>query len=132
VLDLAAFKHDYYPDVICQFHCTVFFDDECNITWMTGSEQVYATYDEFCESLGYGEGSSSGYKIHSEVPKEVSNISFCYPTSDHVVEPPAISGMYYFYNALAKIFSENLVCKKGDSSDICGYHINLLYWCKPG
>jgi hypothetical protein len=49
-----------------------------------------------------------------------------------VAEPPAISGMYYAYNALAKLFRENLVCKKGDTSDILGYHINLLYWCKPG
>jgi hypothetical protein len=40
--------------------------------------------------------------------------------------------MYYYYNALANIFHENLVCKKGDTSECHGYHINLLYWCKPG
>jgi hypothetical protein len=131
VLELATFKHDYYPDVICQFHYTVFFDDERNMTWMIGSKQVYATYDAFCEALGYGEGSAFRYKIHSEDPKVVSNISFCYPTSDRVAEPPAILGMYYFYNALAKLFCDNLVCKKGDPSKIRGYHINLLYWYKP-
>jgi hypothetical protein len=37
VLDIAAFKYDYYPDVIRQFHCTVYFDDDRNMTWMTGS-----------------------------------------------------------------------------------------------
>jgi hypothetical protein len=132
VLYIAAFKYDYYPDVIRQFHYTVIFDDDRNMAWMTGSEQMYGTYDDFCEALGYGEGSATGYKIHSKDAKSVSNISFCYPTSDHVAEPPAIPGMYYSYNALAKLFHENLVCKKGDTSDICGYHINLLYWCNPG
>jgi hypothetical protein len=97
------------------------------MTWMTRCEQLYVTYDDFCEALGYGEGRATGFKIHSEDAKEVSNISFCYPTSDRVAEPPAISSMYYSYNALAKIFCENLVCKKGDTSDIRGYHINLLY-----
>jgi hypothetical protein len=132
VLEIAALKHDYYPNVIRQFHCTVFFDDERNMTWMTGSVQCYGTYAEFCEALGFGNGLATGYKVHSETAKAVSDISFCYPTSYRLAEPPAISGMYYSFNALAKFFCENLVCKKGDTSDIHGYHINLLYWCKPG
>jgi hypothetical protein len=132
VLEEAALKHDNYPDVIRQFHYTVFFDDERNMTWMTGSEQCYGTYVEFCEALGFGDGLATGYKIHSKTAKVVSDISFCYSTSDRLAEPPAISGMYYSFNALAKFFRENLVCKKGDTSDIRGYHINLLYWCKPG
>jgi hypothetical protein len=131
VLEIASSKYDYYPDVIRQFHCTVFFDDDHNMTWMTCTEQSYGTYVDFCEALGFGEGSATGYKIHSEDPKAVSNISFCYPTSDCVGEPPAISGMYNSYNTLTKLFHENLVCKKGHTSDIRGYHINLLYWCKP-
>jgi hypothetical protein len=126
VLEIAALKHDYYPDVIRQFHCTIFFDDERNMTWMTGSEQCYGTYAEFYEALGFGNRLATGYKVHSEVAKAVSNISFWYPTSDRVAEPPPISGMYYSFNALAKIFYENLVCKKGDTYDIRGYHINLI------
>jgi hypothetical protein len=132
VLDIAAFKYDYYPDVIRQFHCTVYFDEDHNMTWMTGSEQCYGTYADFCEALGYDASDESGYKVHSEAAKPVSDISFCYPTSDRVAEPPALSGMYYSFNTLAKFFRENLVCKKGDASDIRGHHINLLYWCKPG
>jgi hypothetical protein len=132
VLDIAAFKYDYYPDVIRQFHCIVYFDDDRNMTWMTGSEQCYGTYADFCEALGYDAADESRYKVHSESAKSVSAISFCYPPLDRVVEPPALSGMYYSFNALAKFFRENLVCKKGDASDICGHHINLLYWCKPG
>jgi hypothetical protein len=123
VLEIAALKHDYYPDV---------FDDERNMTWMYGSEQCYATYDEFCEALGFVNGLASGYKIHSETAKGVSDISFYYPTLDRLAEPAAFSGMYYTFNALAKFFRENLVCKKGDAFDIRGNHINLLYWCKPG
>jgi hypothetical protein len=92
VLEIAALKHDYYPDVIHQFHCTVFFDDERNMTWMTGSEQCYGTYAEFCEALGFGDRLATGFKIHSEIAKAVSDISFCYPTSDRLAEPPAISG----------------------------------------
>jgi hypothetical protein len=132
VLDIASFKYDYYPDVIRQFHCIVYFDEDRNMTWMTGSEQCYGTYADFCEALGYDAADESGYKVHSESAKAVSTISFCYPTSDRVAEPPALSGMYYSFNALAKFFRENLVCKKGDASDIRGHHINLLYWCKPG
>jgi hypothetical protein len=66
VLDIAAFKYDYYPDVIRQFHYTVYFDDERNMTWMTGSEQVYGTYDDFYDALGYGGALATGFKIHSE------------------------------------------------------------------
>jgi hypothetical protein len=117
VLEIAALKHDYYPDVIRQFHCTVFFDDECNMTWISSSEQCYATFAEFYEALGFGDGLATGYKIHSETAKGVSDISFFYPTSDRVAEPPAIYGIYYLFNALAKFFRENLVCKKGDKSD---------------
>jgi hypothetical protein len=32
VIDIAAFKYDYYPDVIRQFHCTVYFDEDRNMT----------------------------------------------------------------------------------------------------
>jgi hypothetical protein len=127
VLDITAFKYDYYPDVIRQFHCTIYFDEDCNMTWMTGSEQCYGTYADLCEALGYDAADESGYKVHSEAAKAVSDIFFCYPTSDRVAELPALSGMYYSFNALAKFFCENMVCKKGDASDIRGYHINLLY-----
>jgi hypothetical protein len=123
VLDIAAFKYDYYPDVIRQFHCTVYFDDDRNMIWMTGSEQCYGTYADFCEALGYDAADESGYKVHSESAKPVSDISFCYPTLDRVAEPPALSGMYYSFNALAKFFHENLVCKPGCQRkiDVCDF-----------
>jgi hypothetical protein len=60
VLEIAALKHDYYPDVIRQFHCTVYFDEERNMTWMTGSEQCYGTYVEFYEALAFGNGLDTG------------------------------------------------------------------------
>jgi hypothetical protein len=104
VMDIAAFKYDYYPDVIRQFHCTVYFDDDRNMTWMTGSEQCYGTYADFGEALGYDAADEFGYKVHSESAKPVSTISFCYPTLDRVAEPLALSGMYYSFNALAKFF----------------------------
>jgi hypothetical protein len=44
---------------------------------MTGTEQVYGTYEEFREALGFGNGLATGYKVHSEDAKAVSNISFC-------------------------------------------------------
>jgi hypothetical protein len=51
VLDITSFKYDYYPDVIRQFHCTVYFDEDRNMTWMTGSEKCYGTYADFCKLL---------------------------------------------------------------------------------
>jgi hypothetical protein len=30
------------------------------MTWMTGSEQAYDTYDEFCEALGFENGLATG------------------------------------------------------------------------
>jgi hypothetical protein len=47
----------------------VFFDDERNMTWMSGSEQCYGTYAEFYEALGFGDGLATGYKIHSKIAK---------------------------------------------------------------
>jgi hypothetical protein len=64
------------------------------MTWRIGSMQVYGTYDELCEALGYGGGLATAYKIHSGDARAVSKISFFYPTSDRVAQPPAISGMY--------------------------------------
>jgi hypothetical protein len=42
-----------------------------------------------------------------------------------------ISGMYFYYQALAKLFWENLVSKAGDETSCRHYHINLLSHCHP-
>jgi hypothetical protein len=39
--------------------------------------------------------------------------------------------MYYYYNALAKLFCYNLVSKAGDDASVRGYHRNLLYYYQP-
>jgi hypothetical protein len=39
--------------------------------------------------------------------------------------------MYYYYNALVKLFRQNLVSKAGDDAIVMGYHQNLLYYCQP-
>jgi hypothetical protein len=39
--------------------------------------------------------------------------------------------MYYYYNALAKLFRQNLVSKAGDDASVRGYHRNLLFYCQP-
>jgi hypothetical protein len=39
--------------------------------------------------------------------------------------------MYYYYNALAKLFCCNLVSKAGDDASVRGYHKNLLFYCQP-
>ncbi|KAK1628821.1 hypothetical protein QYE76_003136 [Lolium multiflorum] len=45
--------------------------------------------------------------------------------------PPTISGMYYSYLVLAKLFRENLISKSGDTSECRAYHLNLMYYCRP-
>jgi hypothetical protein len=60
--------------------------------------------------------------------EKISNIF--YP-DDPIHPAPAISGMYYYYNALAKLFHCNLVSKAGDDASVRGYHQNLLYYCQP-
>jgi hypothetical protein len=68
--------------------------------------------------LGYGGGRARGFKIHSEAPFTTEKISrFCYP-DEPSLPTPAISGMYYYYNALAKLFRQNLVSKAGDDASI--------------
>jgi hypothetical protein len=58
------------------------------------------------------------------------DISFCYPTNP-TAGPPTISGMYYSYLALAKMFRESLISKLGDTSEVRNYHLNLMYYCHP-
>ncbi|KAK1617335.1 hypothetical protein QYE76_022852 [Lolium multiflorum] len=134
VLDLVLIEKDLLllPDVIRQFHATVFFHSAaaCTITWMTGRDQYYASFEDFCDALGYGGGWASGFKVHSQKPMPIDKIAFCYtPDPDQI--PPRITGMYYYYHhTLAKIFRENLVSKVGDKASCHHYYVNLMYYCR--
>ena len=100
------------------------------MTWMTGKEKYSWTYTQFCEAMGFGGGRAQGFKIHSRPKLVKGDISFCYlpnPTAG----PPTISGMYYSYLVLAKMFRESLIIKSGDSSEVRNYHLNLMYYCHP-
>ncbi|KAK1693193.1 hypothetical protein QYE76_009890 [Lolium multiflorum] len=80
--------------------------------------------------LGFGGGSASGFKIYSQQKFNRGDIAFCYPP-EPTPGPPTISGMYYSYLILAKLFRETLISKSGDSSECRAYHLNLMYYCHP-
>ncbi|KAK1628875.1 hypothetical protein QYE76_003190 [Lolium multiflorum] len=122
----------YCPILDRQFHCTVFFHDDsgCTMTWMTGKEKYTCNYQDFCEAMGFGGGRARGFKIHSQDKFTHGDIAFSYP-SEPTAGPPTISGMYYSYLVLAKLFHENLISKSGDSSECRAYHLNLMYYCRP-
>ncbi|KAK1684801.1 hypothetical protein QYE76_045649 [Lolium multiflorum] len=58
------------------------------------------------------------------------DIAFCYPR-EPTARPPTISGMFYSYLLLDKLFRESLISKSGDTSECRGYHLNLMYYCSP-
>ncbi|KAK1611757.1 hypothetical protein QYE76_035430 [Lolium multiflorum] len=109
-----------------------FFHDDADrtMTWMTGREKYSCTYTQFCAAMGFGGGRAQGYKIHSRPKLTRGDIFFCYP-SNPTAGPPTISGMYYSYLVLAKMFRESLISKSGDSSEVRNYHLNLMYYCHP-
>ncbi|KAK1606171.1 hypothetical protein QYE76_029844 [Lolium multiflorum] len=122
----------YCPSLVRQFHCTVFFHDDAarTMTWMTGKQKYTCTYLDFCEALGFGGGSASGFKIYSQQKFNRGDIAVCYPP-EPTPGPPTISGMYYSYLVLAKLFRETLISKSGDTSECRAYHLNLMYYCHP-
>ncbi|KAK1652447.1 hypothetical protein QYE76_070252 [Lolium multiflorum] len=137
--DLVCLKPDdeqedptYCPLLVRQFHCTVFFHDDADrtMTWMTGREKYSCTYTQFCAAMGFGGGRATGYRIHTRPKLTRGDISFCYPTNP-AAGPPTISGMYYSYLVLAKMFRESLISKSGDTSEVRNYHLNLMYYCHP-
>ncbi|KAK1616378.1 hypothetical protein QYE76_021895 [Lolium multiflorum] len=137
--DLMSLKPDdqqedptFCPLLVRQFHCTVFFheDEERTITWMTGKRKYSCTYSQFRAAMGCGGDNAPGYKIHSRSKLTRGDISFCYPANP-TAGPPTISGMYYSYLVLAKMFRENLISKSGDTSEVRNYHLNLMYYCHP-
>ncbi|KAK1684429.1 hypothetical protein QYE76_045277 [Lolium multiflorum] len=137
--DLMCLKPDdekedttYFPLLVRQFHCTVFFhdDEDRTMTWMTGREKYSCTYTQFCAAMGFGGGRAQGYRIHTRPKLTKGDISFCYPTNP-TAGPPTISGMYYSYLVLAKMFRESLISKSGDTSEVRNYHLNLMYYCHP-
>ncbi|KAK1670054.1 hypothetical protein QYE76_058213 [Lolium multiflorum] len=137
--DLVCLKPDdqqedptFCPLLVRQFHCTVFFhdDEDRTITWMTGKRKYSCTYSQFRAAMGCGGDSAPGYKIHSRSKLTKGDISFCYPANP-IPGPPTISGMYYSYLVLAKMFRENLISKSGDTSEVRNYHLNLMYYCHP-
>ncbi|KAK1631017.1 hypothetical protein QYE76_005332 [Lolium multiflorum] len=137
--DLVCLKPDdeqedgtYCPLLVRQFHCTVFFHDDAarTMTWMTGREKYSRNYTQFCEALGFGGDRAQGYMIHTRPKLTRGDISFCYPTNP-TAGPPTISGMYYSYLVLAKMFRESLISKSGDTSEVRNYHLNLMYYCHP-
>ncbi|KAK1679409.1 hypothetical protein QYE76_040257 [Lolium multiflorum] len=129
---LTPTDESYCPILVRKFHCTVFFHDDAarTMTWMTGKEKYSCTYLELCEALGFGGGRARGFKIHSQDRFHKEDIAFCYPP-EPTTGPPTISGMYYSYLLLAKIFRENLISKSGDTSECRAYHLNLMYYCHP-
>ncbi|KAK1616125.1 hypothetical protein QYE76_021642 [Lolium multiflorum] len=137
--DLVCLKPDdeqedptFCPLLVRQFHCTVFFHDDADrtITWMTGKEKYSCTYSQFRAAMGCDGDSAPGYKIHSRSKLTKGDISFCYPANP-TPGPPTISGMYYSYLVLAKMFRESLISKSGDTSEVRNYHLNLMYYCHP-
>jgi hypothetical protein len=133
IFDLVTLSEPIQPLVVRQFCCTVFFhnDPALSFSWMTGQDVITAMFAYFYDALGYGDGRAGGFKIHSEASFFVEKISrICYPEVPSL-PAPAISGMYYYYNALAKLFRQNLVSKAGDDASVRGYHKNLLYYCQP-
>ncbi|KAK1628924.1 hypothetical protein QYE76_003239 [Lolium multiflorum] len=139
VYDLVCLKPDdtqddptFCPLLVRQFHCTVFFhdDEDRTLTWMTGKTKYSCTYSQFRAAMGCGDDSNPGYRIHSRSRLTRGDISFCYPANP-TAGPPTISGMYYSYLVLAKMFRENLISKSGDTSEVRNYHLNLMYYCHP-
>ncbi|KAK1619399.1 hypothetical protein QYE76_024916 [Lolium multiflorum] len=137
--DLVCLKPDdtqddptFCPLLVRQFHCTVFFhdDEDRTLTWMTGKTKYSCSYSQFHAAMGCGDDSDPGYKIHSRSRLTRGDISFCYPANP-TPGPPTISGMYYSYLVLAKLFRENLISKSGDHSEVRNYHLNLMYYCHP-
>ena len=122
----------YCPHLVRQFHCTVFFHDDParTMTWMSGKAQYSCNYLDFCEAMGFGGGRAHGFKIHSQNKLTHGDIAFCYP-SNPSADPPTISGMYYSYLVLAKLFRESLISKSGDTSQVRAYHLNLMFYCRP-
>lgn len=97
---------------------------------MTGKTKYSCSYSQFRAAMGCGDDSDPGYKIHSRSRLTRGDISFCYPPNP-TPGPPTISGMYYSYLVLAKLFRENLISKSGDHSEVRNYHLNLMYYCHP-
>jgi hypothetical protein len=122
----------YCPILVRQFHCTVFLHDDAarTMTWMTGKEKYTCNYLDFCEAMGFGGGRARGFKIYSQQRFNKGDIAFCYPP-EPTAGPPTISGMYYSYLLLSKLFRENLISKSGDTSECRAYHLNLMYYCHP-
>ncbi|KAK1642118.1 hypothetical protein QYE76_059923, partial [Lolium multiflorum] len=121
-----------HPLKLIKFHCTVFFHDDVDhtLTWMTGREKYSCSYSQFRAAMGCDDDSNPEYRIHSRSRLTKGDISFCYPANP-TPGPPTISGMYYSYLVLAKLFRENLISKSGDSSEVRNYHLNLMYYCHP-
>ncbi|KAK1695084.1 hypothetical protein QYE76_011781, partial [Lolium multiflorum] len=84
---------------------------------------------ETLKAMGCGGDSAPGYKIHSRSKLTKGDISFCYPANP-IPGPPTISGMYYSYLVLAKMFRENLIASR-DTSEVRNYHLNQMYYCHP-
>ncbi|XP_051212163.2 uncharacterized protein [Lolium perenne] len=77
--------------------------EDRTMTWMTGKEKYSCAYTQFCAALGCVGDRAPGYRIHSRSKMTRGDISFCYPTNP-TAGPPTISGMYYSYLSLAKMF----------------------------
>ncbi|KAK1649439.1 hypothetical protein QYE76_067244 [Lolium multiflorum] len=122
----------YCPLLVRQFHCTVYFHDDParTMTWMTGKEKYSCNYLDLCDALGFGGGRAHGFKLYSQQKFNKGDIAFCYPR-EPTARPPTISGMFYSYLLLAKLFRESLISKSGDTSECRGYHLNLMYYCNP-
>jgi hypothetical protein len=101
VFDLVTLSESIQPLAVCQFFFTVHFHEDAqeSFTWMTGQDIHSANFADFCDALGYGNVRESGFKIHYQPPLATDKISNIFYPDEPIHPAPAISGMYYYYNA---------------------------------
>ena len=115
---LVSMKCNFHSKAIKQFYATVYVSpDHDNLIWMTGSQRLEASRDDFVSALSLGD--STGIKIHLEEPLALTLLDEYYePGIPHM--HGRVSGLLPIPSVVNRIMRSSFFPRSGNNDEIHG------------
>ncbi|RLM85569.1 putative copia-like retroelement [Panicum miliaceum] len=130
--DLMGFKYNWNTEIICQFYCSLYYNERDNtIHWTTEGEHYCVDYMTFSCILGLGSEHEKYKPIHVEKRIKPADVAFMFfnPILAHEGKSIHLQPCYNYANFMMRWTIDP---RKGDYTTLNFYAVNLLNRMAPG